>query len=96
MTLRKKLLERGFVVCEADPSLLWDKSGRCVAAIYVDDSIVAAVRRQRGDWSISSRPALNSPHGEPKMILGMNVTRDKAAGTLSQKGCDRCSAGKVC
>jgi hypothetical protein len=27
MTLRKKLLERGFVVCEADPSLfiLWDK-----------------------------------------------------------------------
>jgi hypothetical protein len=44
MTLRKKLLERGFVVCEADPSLfiLWDKSGRCVAAIYVDDGIVAA------------------------------------------------------
>jgi hypothetical protein len=91
MTLRKKLLERGFVVCEADPSLfiLWDKSGRCVAAIYVDDGIVAArdaeAARRLVDIVASCFEIRRM--GEPKMILGMNVTRDKAAGTitLSQK-----------
>jgi hypothetical protein len=58
MTLRKKLLERGFVVCEADPSLFVGQEWSCVAAIYVDDGIVAARDAEQGDWSISSRPAL--------------------------------------
>jgi hypothetical protein len=92
MTLRGKLLARGFIVSESDPSmfLLHGDAGLVIAVVYVDDGIVAArddAEAERIMDVIASCFAIKRM-GEPRSILGMTVTRDWAAGTitLSQEG----------
>ena len=87
MTLRGRLLEHGFVVSEADPSmfLLHSNAGRVIAVIYVDDGIVAAKGQAevRRVVDIIESSFEIRRMGEPRVILGMNITRDKDAGTIT-------------
>jgi hypothetical protein len=85
-TLRARLLEAGFTVAESDPSMfvMHSDEGRLLALVYVDDGIVGGVDAagvQRVLEIIQSCFDVRLL-GEPSSFIGLQISRDLAAGTL--------------
>jgi Reverse transcriptase (RNA-dependent DNA polymerase) len=85
-TFRSRLKTRGFEPCAADPGLFLraNDAGRVLAAVYVDDGLVAGDSSEAIDevmamlaefWDVRDL-------GTPDDFLGISITRDFAAGTL--------------
>lgn len=85
-TWSARLATRGFQPCAADPGLFLrvNESGRVLAAVYVDDGLVAGESAE----AVAEVMAMLSEFwdvrdlGEPDDFLGIHITRDVARGTL--------------
>jgi hypothetical protein len=85
--LEGELRGKGFVQSVADPALwiLLGGGGTVLAMFYVDDGLVAARTAAEADdlvELVASMFAIRSL-GEPQDFLGIQVDRDRAAGTIS-------------
>ena len=84
--LKDVLITDGWVQAGCDPFmfLFMNKAGVCIAVIYVDDGIIAGPRkliwRCIYSFGVSSRVV---DLCEPEHFLGMNILRDRVAGTIS-------------
>ena len=85
--LERELTARGFVQSDADPSLwlLRDAAGTVLTMFYVDDGMVAARTAAAADALVALVASMFSIRviGEPEDMLGVEISRDRAARTLS-------------
>jgi hypothetical protein len=83
----KDLIKAGFVRSYSDPSLflLHDDSGTVICGVYVDDGIIAGVTQTLVDaaFTIIANAFEVRDLGEPTDFLGIQITRDRAARTLT-------------
>ena len=82
-----KLGGAGFVQSKADPSLwiLSDSSGVALTMVYVDDGIVAARTAVLAEAAVDLIGSFFEIRkmGEPRDFLGIDITRDRAARTIT-------------
>ncbi len=65
--------------------MLTGPGGRVLAVFYVDDAIIAAKTAAQADAIVALIGSMFEIRslGEPRDFLGINITRDRAAGTIS-------------
>jgi hypothetical protein len=94
--LERKLRAKGFEQSESDPSLwlLHDKGGRILVMFYVDDGLVAARTIAEADGLVRLVGSMFDIRelGEPTDFLGIQIIRDKAAGTITIHQTDKALA----
>ena len=98
--LESALRAKDFVPSNADPSLwiLHGERGAVLAMFYVDDGLVAARTAAEADALvdlIASMFAIRAL-GEPEDFLGIRITRDRAAGTITIDQEDKARSLAVC
>jgi hypothetical protein len=81
------LCAREFVQSDADPSLwiLHGRDGAVLAMFYVDDGLVAARTAKEADDLVALVASMFDIHalGEPQDFLGIRITRDREARTIT-------------
>jgi hypothetical protein len=94
--LEAALTERGFTQSDADPSLwiLHGDSGAVFAMFYVDDGLVAARTAAEADALVEMVASMFAIRalGEPQDFLGIRITRDRAARTITIDQEDKAAA----
>lgn len=87
LELRDKLLANGFTQSESDPSMfiLCDAEGVVVVLVYVDDCLVAGTNPAQVQRVVALIASLFTcvVLGEPKLFLGIEISRDRTARTLT-------------
>jgi hypothetical protein len=87
LELRNKLLAHGFVQAESDPSMfiLRSDTGTVLAVVYVDDCLIAGRTQAEVQNVVTLIQQLFTcvVLGEPKLFLGVEIARDRAARTLT-------------
>jgi hypothetical protein len=85
--LEAELRARSFVQSSADPSLwiLHGEAGAVLAMFYVDDGLVAARTAAEADALVELVASMFAIRalGEPQDFLGIGITRDRVARTIS-------------
>jgi hypothetical protein len=85
--LEFELKAKNFVQSNADPSLwiLHGEHGATMAMFYVDDGLVAARTADEADELVDLVASMfaNRALGEPQDFLGIEISRDRDAGTIS-------------
>jgi hypothetical protein len=85
--LEAELLAKGFTQSSADPSLwiLRSESGAILAMFYVDDGLVAARTAAEADALVDLVASMFAIRklGEPQDFLGIEITRDRQARTIT-------------
>lgn len=85
--LEGELRSRGFQQSDADPSLwiLRGESGAVLAMFYVDDGMVAARTADEADALVDLVASMFAIRklGEPQDFLGIEIARNRQAGTIS-------------
>jgi hypothetical protein len=85
--LEGELVRRQFVQSDADPSLwiLHGKDGAVMALFYVDDGLVAARTTEEADALVELVESIFQIRklGEPVDFLGIEIQRDRGAGTIT-------------
>jgi hypothetical protein len=85
--LEAELTAQGFVQSNADPSLwiLYSKDGAVLTMFYVDDGMVAARNDVEADALVDAIASIFEIRrlGEPQDMLGIEISRDLAAGTIT-------------
>jgi hypothetical protein len=94
--LEAELTARGFVQSNADPSLwiLYSMDGAIHAMFFVDDGMVAARNGVEADALVGGIPSIFEIRrlGEPQDMLGIEISRDLAAGTITIWQCAKAKA----
>jgi hypothetical protein len=94
--LEAELTARGFVQSNADPSLwiLYSKDGAVLTMFYVDDGMVAARNDVEADALVDVIAFIFEIRrlGEPQDMLGIEISRDLAAGTTTIWQCAKAKA----
>jgi hypothetical protein len=94
--LEAALRGRGFTQSDADPSLwiLHGEGGAVFAMFYVDDGLVAARTAEEADGLVDMIAAMFEIRalGEPEDFLGIRITRDRAARTITISQTDKALA----
>jgi len=85
--IRTELLAVGFSPCDADPclyALTLGCGGRVWLLLYVDDGLIAATSQALLEhWTAAIMQMFSARRlGEPSDFLGLQIMRDRAAGTL--------------
>ena len=85
--LEAELLAKGFKQSDADPSLwiLHGEGGAVLAMFYVDDGLVAARTAAEADALVEMVAGMFAIRalGEPEDFLGIEITRDRQARTIT-------------
>jgi Reverse transcriptase (RNA-dependent DNA polymerase) len=85
--LEGELISKGFQQSAADPSLwiLHGESGAVLSMFYVDDGLVAARTAAEADALVELVASMFSIRalGEPQDFLGIDITRDRQARTIT-------------
>ena len=85
--LEAELKGKGFVQSTADPSLwiLHGEAGAVLTMLYVDDGLVAARTAAEADALVDLVASMFAIRklGEPQDFLGIEITRDRSAHTIS-------------
>ena len=85
--LEAALRAKGFAQSYADPSLwiLWGPGGAVFAMFYVDDGLVAARTAEEADALVELVASMFAIRalGEPEDFLGIRITRDRKARTIT-------------
>jgi hypothetical protein len=94
--LEAELTARGFVQSNADPSLwiLYSKDGAVLTMFYVDNGMVAACNDAEADALVDVIASIFEIRrlGEPQDMLGIEISRDLAAGTITIRQCAKAKA----
>jgi hypothetical protein len=81
-----ELTAHGLVQSDADPALwIMHGGGHVITIFYVDDGMVAARTAAEADAHVDLVAGMFSIHklGEPQDILGIEISRDRDAGTIT-------------
>jgi hypothetical protein len=85
--LEAELTRKGLVQSDADPALwiLHGKDGAVLAMFYVDDGLVAAKTVEQADALVELVASMFAIRalGEPEDFLGIQISRDRAARTIT-------------
>ena len=95
LKFKRELLNSGFRQCYSDPSMftLTDELGNVLCLLYVDDGIIAGASQTAVDaaFAIISKAFEVRDMGEPTNFLGIQISRDRLARTLTIHQSDYCT-----
>lgn len=84
---KEELLGKGFTPSDSDPALFVkvDKEGKVLALVYVDDCLIAGRTAKQVQQVVDMLKTIFDIKvmGEPKDFLGINIIRNRSAGTLA-------------
>ena len=82
---KKKLLDLGFTVSEADECVFISADKRITVATYVDDGLVSAHTQEEIDWLIAelSQHYTIRNLGVPTKFLGLDISRPEPRGPIT-------------
>jgi hypothetical protein len=91
--LTSELVSRGFVHSNADPGLwiLKSEGGVVLTMVYVDDGMVAARTVEEAEGLVDLIASIFETRrlGEPQDMLGIEIARDRKAGTITIRQSDK-------
>jgi hypothetical protein len=94
--LTSELASRGFVQSNADPGLwiLKSESGVVLTMFYVDDGMVAARTEEEAEGLVDLIASVFETRrlGEPQDMLGIEIARNRKAGTITIRQSDKARA----